>query len=336
MGEQVQMNMNHFIFHRSNMLLVCSYAVCIYAVSCFVNVVSAATINKGITELKAPLIKVAIVIDDIGYRYTDKQTLLLPGDVTYSILPQTVYGKKIALQAFQQHKDVLLHIPMESENGKRLGPGALTKDMSQNDVHLSLEKSLNEIPFAIGINNHMGSYLTRSVVHMAWTMDFLKSHNLFFLDSKTSPYSKAKKVAQKMGVPVLERQVFLDNKLDMAYITKQFHQLILSAKKNKSAIAIAHPHPESMKALQALIPTLKDHNIELVPLSALYDENRASKNRLAKTETETETPLIHQEKVALTEKILLSHPVKVQAIVAQSIQVKAQVIPAFSAPSVEH
>ena len=37
--------------------------------------------------------QVAIVIDDMGYRYTDKHALALPGNVTYAILPHTTYGK---------------------------------------------------------------------------------------------------------------------------------------------------------------------------------------------------------------------------------------------------
>lgn len=215
--------------------------------------------------------KVAIVIDDIGYRYTDKHALSLPGNITYSVLPHTPYGKKLAKTAYEQQDDVILHIPMESQSRTDLGPGALTKDMTKRAIHESLENSYREIPFAIGINNHMGSYLTQSVSHMAWTMNFLKRNNLFFLDSKTSAHSKAAEIAKHLGVPVQERRVFLDNQLTDTYISKQFKTLISVAKKHQTAIAIAHPHPETVKVLTKLIPTLASHQIELVPLSSLYD-----------------------------------------------------------------
>ena len=214
--------------------------------------------------------RVAIVIDDIGYRYTDKKALDLPGNVTYSILPHTPYGKRLALKAQAQHNDVLLHIPMESENGKRLGPGALTTKMDEKSIHDSLALSYQEIPFAIGINNHMGSRLTKLYNPMMWTMNFLKSKNLFFLDSKTSAKSQAEQAAKDVGVPVHNRHVFLDNQLDDAYIEQQFNTLIAQAKKHKMAIAIAHPHPETVKALTRLIPMLKQNNITLVPLSDFY------------------------------------------------------------------
>lgn len=214
--------------------------------------------------------RVAIVIDDIGYRYTDQQALSLPGEVTYSILPHTPYGKTIALKANAKQKDVLLHIPMEAENGKKLGPGALTSSMDETQINASLNASFEEIPFAIGINNHMGSHLTQLAEPMTWTMSFLKKHQLLFLDSKTSPNSKAGDIAKRLGVPVKRRHIFLDNQLSEKYISQQFQQLIRQAKRKDFAIAIAHPHPETMQALQQLIPTLAENNIQLVPLSTLY------------------------------------------------------------------
>jgi len=216
------------------------------------------------------LARIAIVIDDIGYRYTDKHALSLPGAITYSILPHTPYGKKIAVKANANHKDVMLHIPMEAENGKKLGPGALTSAMNKDEIIASLNASLAEVPFAIGINNHMGSHLTQQNEPMMWTMNFLKEHHLIFLDSKTTQYSKAGQIAKLVGVPVQDRHVFLDNQLTDSYITKQFKSLIRYAKSQKTAIAIAHPHPETIQALTRLIPTLAKNNIELVSLSDLY------------------------------------------------------------------
>ena len=216
--------------------------------------------------------RVAIVIDDIGYRHSDEKALDLPGSVTYSILPHTPFGKKLALKANKQNNDVILHIPMESLNGKRLGPGALTTQMSKQSIYQSLTASLEEIPFAIGINNHMGSRLTALYQPMTWTMNFLKDKGLFFLDSQTIRNSQAEKAAIDFGVPVHKRHVFLDNELSDGYIEQQFNELIAQARSNGFAIAIAHPHPETVKNLTRLIPMLKAQNIVLVPLSDFYIE----------------------------------------------------------------
>lgn len=217
--------------------------------------------------------QVAIVIDDIGYRKTDKIALTLPGEVTYSVLPHTPYGFELANQAHLRNKDVLLHIPMESKIGKKLGPASLTSDMSEHDIHLKLEKAFLEIPFAIGINNHMGSHLTQLYAPMAATMKYLKTNNRIFLDSKTTPLSKGEEVAKLFGVPTLHRHVFLDNQLNKAYVSKQFLQLMTIAKKQGKAVAIAHPHPETITILKDLIPLLNENNIELVKLSTLLNNN---------------------------------------------------------------
>ena len=226
------------------------------------------------TQTFAQQAKVAIIIDDIGYRQSDKDTLQLPGNITYAILPHTPYGKKLAKKANAANKDVILHIPMEAESNSTLGPGALTTGMDESSIRESLAHSFEEIPFAIGINNHMGSKLTKLYSPMAWTMRYLKDNDLIFIDSVTTENSKARKLARQFGVPNLSRHLFLDNELSAQYINGQFERLINQAKKYKRVVAIAHPHPETVTALTLLIPKLKTHNIELVGISQMLKKNR--------------------------------------------------------------
>ena len=78
--------------------------------------------------------KIAIIIDDIGYQKTDLQLIDLPFALTFAVLPYTPYGQRAAKQAFQQQKDVMLHMPMQASTGKLTGPGALTVAMSKQQV----------------------------------------------------------------------------------------------------------------------------------------------------------------------------------------------------------
>tara|TARA_R110001592_G_scaffold166843_1_gene402103 strand:- start:392 stop:991 length:600 start_codon:yes stop_codon:yes gene_type:complete len=122
--------------------------------------------------------QVAIIIDDIGYRKSDAAVLTLPGAITFAILPHTPYGKRLALEGYHKNNEIILHIPMEAENGKKLGPGALTVKMNEESIRHQLALAFAEIPFAIGINNHMGSKLTKLYNPMMWTMRFLKERDL--------------------------------------------------------------------------------------------------------------------------------------------------------------
>ncbi len=228
--------------------------------------------------------KVAIIIDDIGYRATDSGVLTLPSNITLSVLPHTPYGKSLAEKAHASNVEVILHIPMEAENGKFLGPGGLTKDMSKNAINKHLTAAFDEIPFAIGINNHMGSLLTQLERPMTWVMEFLKKKDVIFIDSVTSSQSKAESIAKEYGVPALHRHVFLDNHLEYQYIKQQFLSLIRLAKSNHSAIAIAHPHPETISSLKQLIPLLDEHNISLVSASHLLKNYQNTLNTMAISE----------------------------------------------------
>jgi polysaccharide deacetylase 2 family uncharacterized protein YibQ len=226
------------------------------------------------TSLWAKQNQIAIIIDDIGYRQSDVAALDLPGKITYAILPQTPFGKILAEKAYASNREVMLHIPMEADNGKSLGPGALTSSMSEQSIRTSLAKSFAEIPFAVGINNHMGSKLTKMYKPMAWTMRYLKEHNRLFVDSLTTRNSKAQKIAKYFGVPSLHRHLFLDNELTPQYISEQFEILMDFAKRYNSIVAIAHPHPETIAALTKLLPLLAANNIELVPISKLLPQKK--------------------------------------------------------------
>lgn len=217
--------------------------------------------------------KIVLIIDDLGYRKTDENALKLPGNITYAVLPHTPYGKTLAVQAHKNNHDVLLHIPMESTIGKKLGPGGLTSDMLETDFIETLEAAFEEIPFVIGINNHMGSKLTQLYTRMEWTMRVLKNKNMMFLDSMTTRLSQGIKAAEHYNIPHLERHVFLDNILTEEYISQQFSQLIriakANAKVNKVAVGIAHPHPETIEILTKLLPSLTNENVSLVKISSL-------------------------------------------------------------------
>ncbi|WP_426359530.1 divergent polysaccharide deacetylase family protein [Pseudocolwellia sp. HL-MZ19] len=218
--------------------------------------------------------KISIIIDDIGYRKTDCDVLKLPTNITLSVLPHTPYGKSLALQGFEKHHEIMLHIPMEAENGKFLGPGGLTSNMDEISIREKLNDAFTEVPFAIGINNHMGSLLTTRPQSMLWVMQFLKEKDVVFVDSITSSKSQASAIAKQLGIPALERDIFLDNKLEHKYIAKQFALLIERAKEHKMAIAIAHPHPETIHALLKLLPLLDQQSVELVPVSQLFERQQ--------------------------------------------------------------
>ncbi|QIR16006.1 divergent polysaccharide deacetylase family protein [Shewanella aestuarii] len=211
----------------------------------------------------------AIIIDDIGYRQTDEAVLSLPPSITLSVLPHTPLGQRLALAGHQKGHEIMLHIPMQALSGNELGPGGLTNDMSEEQVKSEITSAFNNIPFARGANNHMGSLLTQLTEPMQWVMQSLKIQQAYFVDSVTTSYSKASTAARDVGVPLLQRQVFLDNDVHHQALEKQFKQIIQFAKQEGNLVAIAHPYPETVAFLTANLPRLKANGIELVHTSEL-------------------------------------------------------------------
>ena len=214
--------------------------------------------------------KVAIIMDDIGYRQSDINTLNLPVAVTFSILPYTPLGQQIAQQAAQQQREIMLHMPMEADNGKYPGPGAVMANMSAQSIQQQLQLALNDLPQAVGLNNHMGSKVTQMPAAMQAMAEWLAKQNLYFVDSRTTVRTRAEQAARAKGIATLHRHVFLDNQLSEAEMQAQLRRLIALAKKQNNAIAIAHPHPQTVAFLADVEQRLRKHGIELVPVSQLF------------------------------------------------------------------
>jgi polysaccharide deacetylase 2 family uncharacterized protein YibQ len=141
--------------------------------------------------------------------------------------------------------------------------------MTSQELTARIEAALQAMPFARGVNNHMGSRLTESRTTMQTVLQSVKRHKLFFLDSRTSKDSLAYQVAQELGVPTARRQVFLDNEAEPGKITQQLQRLIILAQQQGSAIAIGHPYPATVQVLQQHVPALRRAGIEIVPISRL-------------------------------------------------------------------
>lgn len=214
---------------------------------------------------------ISIIIDDIGYRLQDDlQSLTLPGPVAYAILPHAPHTEKMSQLAVKRNKEILLHQPMQAmERNEYLGPGALTLNMSHKEFLQTLNININAVQNLIGINNHMGSLLTRHPGHMQWLMETMKANGQFYVDSLTSGDSVASRLAKENNIPYLTRDVFLDNELNEKYIRGQFMELVRVAKRKGHALGIGHPHPATIAVLSRVLKDVEKYGVKVVGLKTL-------------------------------------------------------------------
>ena len=223
-----------------------------------------------------PLVPVAIIIDDLGNNLElGRQAVRLPAPLTYSILPKRPYSREIARHANTVGKEVMLHLPMQADGNRLMGPGGLRADMPRETFDRQLRSSLTNVPHVAGVNNHMGSLLTRQPQAMRWLMEGLRClGEFYFVDSRTDIRTVARQAAREAGLASAQRDVFLDNEAEPEYVRKQLQRLVAKAKREGSAIAIGHPYPQTLAVLEEVLPGLAAQGIAVVPVSQLVEQRR--------------------------------------------------------------
>ncbi len=194
----------------------------------------------------------AIVIDDMGYQKAlGRRFLALDLPLSFSFLPHAPFTRMLMQQARSRQRDILLHIPLEPQDASLdLGAGALLTRMSAATMIRIFNEDLTLVPFAIGVNNHMGSKFTEDKTAMTTLLGEVKRHDLFFLDSLTTADSVGFELAEKMKIPAARRNVFLDNQEDRESVLRQLDTLVRLSRDHGNAIGIAHPKAASLEAIR--------------------------------------------------------------------------------------
>ncbi len=219
---------------------------------------------------------VAIIIDDMGNSLDVLQEIVdLDTPLTISILPYSRYAEETARLAHDNGLEVMLHLPGESLNhpeGNDNTDGIILSGMKEEEIRILVEDSLARVPFAKGVNNHMGSKITQEEMSMRPILDLLKERNLFFLDSRTTSRSIAYDLARKMGLGSAYRNVFLDSTVGVDFSRQKMIELFRRSQKTGSSVGIAHPFPETLQALKENIHLLEIYNVRPVFASQVARE----------------------------------------------------------------
>lgn len=224
------------------------------------------SIGQDTAERAQPML--AIIIDDIGLDLNAaEQVLALDYPVTVSILPYADSAPLIAEAARMLGKDVFLHLPMEPMGDQDPGPGALLADMDTTALQARLDDALANVPGASGFNNHMGSRLTRDQHAMQAVFGHLTQDwsSLTFVDSVTHKDTLAADIAQANGFTAFSRQVFLDHN-GGEEAAARLNEALDRALADGEAIAIGHPYPQTLAALEALREQAQSRGVQLVTM----------------------------------------------------------------------
>ncbi len=216
--------------------------------------------------------RLAILLDDAGQSLDlVPRAAALPSPVAVAVLPFLPHSADTAARMHDAGHEVWLHLPMEPDDYPRdnPGPGAILVSMKESEIRMAVRSALNNVPFIVGVNNHMGSKATADLRTMTWVMQEIGGRGLAFIDSRTTAATVAEDAARAQGVPTGRRRVFLDNTSSPAAIRAQLEEAVYQARLEGEAIAIGHLHPSTVKVLAAELPGLAARHAILVPPSKL-------------------------------------------------------------------
>ena len=203
-------------------------------------------IEKKADKFDFPLAKnhaqLIFVFDDGGQNLTHLESFLkLPIPITIAVLPRLVHSVESAQKIRNSGNELILHQPMQALNSKvNPGPGAITPQMSEDEIIATLFYNINEIGPIAGMNNHEGSAITADAEKMAVILKMANEEGIYFLDSRTNSETKVPYVANLMGYSYYERNIFLDNEKSNENALQELKKGLAIANKNGSVIMIGH------------------------------------------------------------------------------------------------
>ncbi len=215
--------------------------------------------------------KIAVVIDDLGVmRAHSAQAVGLPGPLTLAWFPFARDLPDQVAEASARGHEAMLHMPMQAHTNSivQTGPDPLRVDLPPEVNLARLRSALAAVPDIVGLNNHMGSVATRDLALMDLMACETRAHDMLFLDSVVIPHSMGLRAAEAEGVPAAARDVFIDNDRNPTLIRAQLATTEMFARHYGYAIAIGHPRPNTLAALEQWLPTLPEKGFALWPISA--------------------------------------------------------------------
>lgn len=217
--------------------------------------------RKTVKSSKRP--KLAIIIDDISVKSHVNAVKGLHLPITMSFLPPSKARPTSAILASQE-SFYMVHLPMEAQSFKSEEPLTLRVNDSNEKIIQRVEEIKKLFPKVKYINNHTGSKFTADEAAMGKLLLALKKSDIIFVDSRTTGDSKAQKISKKYAIEYIGRDVFLDHQMDKPYILSQIKKAIEVAKKHGSAIAIGHPHVNTIAAISESKKLFADVDLVLV------------------------------------------------------------------------
>jgi polysaccharide deacetylase 2 family uncharacterized protein YibQ len=225
--------------------------------------------------------RVSIIIKGLGLSRTATTAAInhTPSEVTLAFNPYAKgVGNWIGLARAVGH-ETLITLPMEPIDFPNSDPGpfALQVGLQQTENIDRLRYILSVSRGNIGLLQMMGTRFVASRKALEPVLKEIHSRGLLIVDNGFAKNSQISKISATIGLPRARSDIFLDQNASRSAIMQKLSALEAAAKKNKSAIGIAQPLPNSISLIMNWARTLAAKKLVLAPISAVVKISNTSK-----------------------------------------------------------
>lgn len=247
----------------------------------FALVLSCAPLSSEVVWAEEPTTPLlSIIIDDFGgFDQAGVESMLsIDAPLTCAVMPNLENSEKNSEQILESGKEVILHMPMQAHVPLPLswyGPNHINIGDSKEIVSQKINKALETVHGAKGVNIHIGSGVCQDKNTLSHIYDYVQAKNMFFVDSRTHMNTKCEEVANEKNIVYLGRDEFLEpgGNRSQEGVLRHILEGIRIAKEKGHAIIIghvgAHGGENTAKAIKDSIKTIQNSEIKLVTASEL-------------------------------------------------------------------
>jgi polysaccharide deacetylase 2 family uncharacterized protein YibQ len=217
--------------------------------------------------------RIVLILDDVGFDHQRvAEAMRIDPNLNFAVIPNGVKAGETAKTLNARGFEILCHMPMEPDGFPKISPGdgAILISMTDGEIRKAAMRNFAAVPFAIGMNNHMGSRATADSRVMRNVLTALPK-GTYFIDSRTTSKSIAGTMARELDIRTASRSVFLDDVQSESAIRRQLAELAEEASVRGVAVGIGHIYPVTVKVLGEEVPALRSKGFRFIRASTMVD-----------------------------------------------------------------
>ncbi len=222
---------------------------------------------------RAPRLAI-IVVDEGAGAGPARSALKLPAPVSVAIAPTADSAAKTALAARSAGREVLLLLPMQSEEQFDTSPNPIAINILRTELVRRMNWNMAQFEGYVGVMNRFGENATRDSQTMRAVLEVVKAEGLAFVDARETPSSIAGAVARRMNVPAGDRTIAVARGADAAELGASLANAVRHAERWGAAIITI---PAERRMVTALADWLARpvSGVKIAPVSAVIQRLRS-------------------------------------------------------------